>query len=668
MSQITLTASMRSNLLSLQQISKQQDQTQLRLASGLKVNSAIDNPSSYYTAQSLSNRANDLSALLDAMGQGVQTIKAATEGIEKAEDLLEQMKAIAEQTESPRVPEKEYFENRVGANGAVVTTADELRAAIDSGKETICVYGNIDLGDISTSGGLQLKENQKLVGVGYYGDYSNGEGFSSLSATASVANKNLIDITKDGNYLISDLNLNYENTAATGTSYAVKVYGNPNINIIANLQNLTINAKFNENNTSGGAAVYVYGRDTVTNFNNNIKLETNGQSASGINSTYSTVNILPKSNITIKTSGQSSHGINCSVSTINIYTESLLNIETNETSNASGIKAYSDSIVNIYANSNVFIKSQSQGMNFSGNVIANIYGNLYIDTTDCAICNNTWSKATTTKIYASAQIYIANTNSYFMNMRDSGQGPNVLAIASGAKLAFEKDGQTKWYEVQEDYYDENTTTTDNYIKASNVATVLNMSGTSSWQTPSDVLAAQAQEDAQKQADFAAAEEKFIANQNLYNSTLSQYDSLISDSWYKGTNLLKGDSLKINFNEDRSSNLQVQGEDISSNKIGLTSAAWENAQDVQSSLTQILSAKNKLRETAGTLGNYYQITTERSNFTDKLIQVLEEGADKLTLADMNEESANMLALQTRQSLATNSLSLASQASQSILKLF
>ena len=198
MSQITLTASMRSNLLSLQQISKQQDQTQLRLASGLKVNSAIDNPSSYYTAQSLSNRANDLSALLDAMGQGVQTIKAATEGIEKAEDLLEQMKAIAEQTESPRVPEKEYFENRVGANGAVVTTADELRAAIDSGKETLCVYGNIDLGDISISGGLQLKENQKLVGVGYYGDYSNGEDFSSLSATASVANKNLIDITKAG--------------------------------------------------------------------------------------------------------------------------------------------------------------------------------------------------------------------------------------------------------------------------------------------------------------------------------------------------------------------------------------------------------------------------------------------------------------------------------------
>lgn len=58
----------------------------------------------------------------------------------------------------------------------------------------------------------------------------------------------------------------------------------------------------------------------------------------------------------------------------------------------------------------------------------------------------------------------------------------------------------------------------------------------------------------------------------------------------------------------------------------------------------------------------------NNVQDSLNQVLEEGADKLTLADMNEESANILALRTRQNLATNALSLASQANQAILKLF
>ena len=72
--------------------------------------------------------------------------------------------------------------------------------------------------------------------------------------------------------------------------------------------------------------------------------------------------------------------------------------------------------------------------------------------------------------------------------------------------------------------------------------------------------------------------------------------------------------------------------------------------------------------ASTFGNNYSIVQNRQEFTDGLINVLTEGADNLILADMNEESANMLALQTRQQLAINSLSLASQASQAVLKLF
>ena len=95
MADISLTASMRSNLLSLQQTQDLMDMTQERLSTGKKVNSAIDNPSSYYTAQSLTNRANDLNALLDSMGQGIQTIQAANEGIEAITDFVQQAKAIA---------------------------------------------------------------------------------------------------------------------------------------------------------------------------------------------------------------------------------------------------------------------------------------------------------------------------------------------------------------------------------------------------------------------------------------------------------------------------------------------------------------------------------------------------------------------------------------------
>ena len=95
MADISLTASMRSNLLSLQSTQSLMDMTQERLSTGKKVNSAIDNPSSYYTAQSLNNRASDLEALLDSMGQGIQTIKAANEAIETITSFAEQAKAIA---------------------------------------------------------------------------------------------------------------------------------------------------------------------------------------------------------------------------------------------------------------------------------------------------------------------------------------------------------------------------------------------------------------------------------------------------------------------------------------------------------------------------------------------------------------------------------------------
>ena len=94
MSDISLTASMRTNLLSLQNTQSLMDQTQERLSTGKKVNSAIDNPSSYYTAQSLTNRASDLDSLLDSMGQGIQTIQAANEGIEAITSFVQQAKAV----------------------------------------------------------------------------------------------------------------------------------------------------------------------------------------------------------------------------------------------------------------------------------------------------------------------------------------------------------------------------------------------------------------------------------------------------------------------------------------------------------------------------------------------------------------------------------------------
>ena len=156
----------------------------------------------------------------------------------------------------------------------------------------------------------------------------------------------------------------------------------------------------------------------------------------------------------------------------------------------------------------------------------------------------------------------------------------------------------------------------------------------------------------------------------FNKILTQIDQLAKDSGYKGINLLQNNDLTVIFNEDRSSSIVVKGADASSGGLGIHAAgnSWKDEADINTSISEIETAVSTLRTMASDFGNYYSIVETRQDFTKNLINVLTEGADNLTLADMNEESANMLALQTRQQLAINSLSLASQAAQSVLSLF
>jgi flagellin len=157
----------------------------------------------------------------------------------------------------------------------------------------------------------------------------------------------------------------------------------------------------------------------------------------------------------------------------------------------------------------------------------------------------------------------------------------------------------------------------------------------------------------------------------YNTILDQIDALAADSGYKGTNLLNGDSIVVDFNEDGSSSLTITGFDASTS-TGLNVAAatnsWVSDTDIDTAVSDLDTALKTIRSQASTLASNMSIVTIRQDFTTNMISTLETGSDNLTLADMNEEGANMLMLQTRQSLGTTALSLASQAAQSVLKLF
>ena len=97
MTGIVLSASVRQNLLSLQSTADLLSTTQNRLATGNKVNSALDNPTNYFTAQSLNNRASDISNLLDGIGNGVQILQAANTGLTSLQKLVDTAKSIASQ-------------------------------------------------------------------------------------------------------------------------------------------------------------------------------------------------------------------------------------------------------------------------------------------------------------------------------------------------------------------------------------------------------------------------------------------------------------------------------------------------------------------------------------------------------------------------------------------
>src|SRR6201746_404365 len=97
MTGIVLSASVRQNLLSLQSTASLLATTQNDLATGNKVNTALDNPTNYFTAQSLNDRASDINNLLDGIGNGVQVLQAANTGITSLQSLVSSAQSIANQ-------------------------------------------------------------------------------------------------------------------------------------------------------------------------------------------------------------------------------------------------------------------------------------------------------------------------------------------------------------------------------------------------------------------------------------------------------------------------------------------------------------------------------------------------------------------------------------------
>lgn len=183
MADVVLSGAIRSNLLSMQNTAKMLDQTQLRLATGLKVRSAIDSPTSFFTAQGLNNRASDLNNLLDAMGQAVKTLEAADQGIKSIVKLVESMKAVANQALETKIKATVITGNQSGALTAGMALAG--LGALSAGHTISIAVGDVTETVTIGGGSGQVSTIQDLI------DWANDtfDGDEPLSVVLTDAGK-----------------------------------------------------------------------------------------------------------------------------------------------------------------------------------------------------------------------------------------------------------------------------------------------------------------------------------------------------------------------------------------------------------------------------------------------------------------------------------------------
>ena len=160
-------------------------------------------------------------------------------------------------------------------------------------------------------------------------------------------------------------------------------------------------------------------------------------------------------------------------------------------------------------------------------------------------------------------------------------------------------------------------------------------------------------------------------QTNFNNLLTQIDQLAGDASYKGVNLLKGDDLTVNFNETNTSSLAIKGVTFNSAGLGVSAISgtgFQNNASINSAIDSINTALTNVQAQTETFGTNASTIQVRQDFTKNLINTLQSGSDQLVLADQNQESANLLTLQTRQQLSISALSISNQAQQAVLKLF
>ena len=241
MAEIVLSSAVRNNLLSLQNTASLLAKTQERLSTGLKVNSALDDPTAFFTASSLNSRAGDLNRLLDSIGNAVQTVVAADKGISAITKLVETVQATARQALTAPTGSA----TPTTLTGTVDLSTDPLVAAA-GGIFSISVDGgtavDVDLSAVITTTALDTALAAATASLGN-ATVSAVAGFITITATANTSS---ITITDGINAGIAD------GTTAAPFSSARATLETTFNNLRTQIDQLAADASFNGNNLLDG--------------------------------------------------------------------------------------------------------------------------------------------------------------------------------------------------------------------------------------------------------------------------------------------------------------------------------------------------------------------------------------------------------------------------------
>lgn len=596
MSEITLSNAVRNNLLSLQNTAELLGKTQERLSTGLKVNSALDDPTAFFTASSLNSRANDLNRLLDSVGNAVQTVKAADEGLTAITKLVESAQATARQALQKPGPATPV--TAANSLGSVTIAADT--GGVSTGSVTITA--DIAATSASTTGG----------GI---------DGTEALDdAEVGLTNTDTLTITSsDGSF--GAVSIDFSGTGSETTGATLDISGAADVDdLIAE-----INAQ------AGSAIASIVGGEIQIQAVNNTSDITFGGTAAAATLGFSNVS---------ETNAQLA-GFSGSISVaVGTGTAQLIDLST--VNNRSELTAALGTLTGVTANIN---GSNQVEITATGAEALTITG---AGASEVGLSSAAVTNAQLAGFTGSLSVTLGTGTAQTVDLSLVNTRADLISALSGLTNVTAVLNASNQVEITSP-----DTTSDVLFSGSLGATELGLSDSSPI---TGVLT--------NNADRTALELEF-------NNLRSQIDQLAADASFNGVNLLDGDNLSVIFNENGSSSLSLSGVTFNSAGLNINAAApdsFQNNASVNVTLAELDTAIGSLRQQASTYGSNLSVVQVRQDFTKNLINTLETGAANLTLADTNEEGANLLALQTRQQLSSVALSLASQSDQNVLQLF